>query len=110
MGNVYFANLHVSEQRYAKHLQYASDYYKRILGKDPLNAYAANGIGTVLAEKGEIFKAKEVFNRVREVSGDSIADALLNLGHIYLGTYRFRRRTRHGTHFYPWPKSNTFFL
>lgn len=84
MGNIYFANLHVSEQRYAKHLQYASDYYKRILGKDPLNAYAANGIGTVLAEKGEIFKAKEVFNRVREVSGDSIADALLNLGHIYL--------------------------
>lgn len=84
MGNIYFANLHVSEQRYAKHLQYASDYYKRILGKDPLNAYAANGIGTVLAEKGQIFKAKEVFNRVREVSGDSIADALLNLGHIYL--------------------------
>lgn len=84
MGNIYFANLHVSEQRYAKHLQYAADYYKRILGKDPLNAYAANGIGTVLAEKGEIFKAKEVFNRVREVSGDSINDALLNLGHIYL--------------------------
>jgi RNA polymerase-associated protein CTR9 len=84
MGNIYFANLHVSEERYAKHLQYASDYYKRILSKDPLNAYAANGIGTILAEKGEIFKAKEVFNRVREVSGDGIADALLNLGHIYL--------------------------
>jgi RNA polymerase-associated protein CTR9 len=84
MGNIYFANLHVSEHRYAKHLQYASEYYKKILGKDPLNVYAANGIGTVLAEKGEIFKAKEVFNRVREVSGDSIADALLNLGHIYL--------------------------
>ena len=84
MGNIYFANLHTSEQRYSKHLQYASDYYKRILSKDPLNAYAANGIGTVLAEKGELFKAKEAFNRVREVSGDSIADALLNLGHIYL--------------------------
>lgn len=84
MGNIYFETLHVSEQRYAKHLQYASDYYKRILAKDPLNAYAANGLGTVLAEKGEIFKAKEVFGRVREVSEDSIADALLNLGHIYL--------------------------
>ena len=84
MGNIYFETLHVSEQRYAKHLQYASDYYKRILVKDPLNAYAANGLGTVLAEKGEIFKAKEVFGRVREVSEDSIADALLNLGHIYL--------------------------
>jgi RNA polymerase-associated protein CTR9 len=79
-----FANLHVSEKRYGKHLQYAADFYKGILGKDPANAYAANGIGTVLAEKGEIFKAKEVFNRVREVSDDTIADALLNLGHIYL--------------------------
>ena len=38
----------------------------------------------VLAEKGELLKAKEVFNRVREVSGDTILDALLNLGHIYL--------------------------
>jgi RNA polymerase-associated protein CTR9 len=84
LGNIYFANLHVNEQRYARHLQHASDFYRRILTKDPANAYAANGLGTVLAEKGEIFKAKDVFNRVREVSGDTIADALLNLGHIYL--------------------------
>jgi RNA polymerase-associated protein CTR9 len=84
LGNIYFANLHVNEGRYARHLQHASDFYRRILTKDPANAYAANGLGTVLAEKGEIFKAKEVFNRVREVSGDTIADALLNLGHIYL--------------------------
>jgi len=84
LGNIYFATLQVSEKRYAKHLQYASDYYKRILQKDPANAYAANGLGTVLAEKADIFKAKEVFNRVREVSGDSLADALVNLGHIYL--------------------------
>jgi len=84
LGNIYFATLNLSEKRYAKHLQYASDYYKRILQKDPANAYAGNGLGTVLAEKAEIFKAKEVFNRVREVSGDSLADALVNLGHIYL--------------------------
>lgn len=84
LGNIYFATLHLSDQRYAKHLQYASDYYKRILAKDPANAYAGNGLGTVLAEKAEIFKAKEVFNRVREVSGDTIADTLVNLGHIYL--------------------------
>jgi RNA polymerase-associated protein CTR9 len=63
---------------------FSGDYYKRILGKDPANAFAANGLGTILAEKGEIFKAKEVFNRVREVSGDNIADTLVNLGHIYL--------------------------
>ena len=84
MGNIYFETLSISSDRYTKHLEYAAGYYQRILGKDPLNAYAANGLGTVLAERGEIFKAKEVFNRVREVSEDSIADALLNLGHIYL--------------------------
>jgi len=41
-----------------------------------------------LAEKGEILKAKEVFSRVREVSGDTIPDTLLNLGHIYLAQKR----------------------
>ena len=106
LGNIYFANIHVSPKRYAKHLQYASDYYKRILSKDPSNAYAANGLGTVLAEKGELFKAKEVFNRVREVQ-DSIADALLNLGHIYLAQKKhpealqmygsYMKRTEDGT-------------
>ena len=84
MGNIYFANLKNNADKYEKHLKYAADYYKGVLGKDTLNAYAANGIGTVLGEKGELLKAKDAFNRVREVSGDTIADALLNLGHILL--------------------------
>jgi len=83
LGNIYFANLSVPG-KYAKHLEYAAQCYKQILRKDKDNAYAANGIGSVLAEMGELFKAKEAFNRVREVSGDTIADAHLNLGHIYL--------------------------
>eukprot|EP00980_Cylindrotheca_fusiformis_P000285 scaffold66_cov115-Cylindrotheca_fusiformis.AAC.17 len=83
MANIYFANLDVAG-KYKKYLTYSADYYKRILTKDTANAYAANGLGTVLAENAELFKAKEVFNRVREVSGDAIADAHLNLGHIYL--------------------------
>jgi RNA polymerase-associated protein CTR9 len=106
LGNIYFANLNLPG-RYTKHVQYAADYYKRILQKDTANAYAANGLGTVLAEKAELFKAKEVFNRVREVSGDSIADAHLNLGHIYLAQKRhpealqmyqsYLKRTEDGT-------------
>jgi RNA polymerase-associated protein CTR9 len=83
MGNIYFANLDIPS-RYAKHIGYAGDFYKRILSKDNANAYAANGLGTVLAEKAELFKAKEVFNRVRETTSDTIADAHLNLAHIYL--------------------------
>mmetsp|Transcript_40299 Transcript_40299/g.97305 ORF Transcript_40299/g.97305 Transcript_40299/m.97305 type:complete len:1294 (+) Transcript_40299:108-3989(+) len=83
LGNIYFANLD-TPMKYEKYLKYSADYYKRILTKDTANAYAANGLGTVLAENAELFKAKEVFNRVREVSGDAIADAHINLGHIYL--------------------------
>ncbi len=83
LGNIYFDNLK-TPNKYAKHLGYAADFYKRILNKDNANAYAANGIGTVLAEKGDLVRSKEIFNRVRETSGDSIPDALLNLGHIYL--------------------------
>lgn len=83
LGNIYFNNLN-TPNKYSKHLQHAADFYRRILQKDSANAYAANGLGTVLAEKGELFKAKEIFNRVREVSGDTLSDSLLNLGHIYL--------------------------
>mmetsp|Transcript_25660 Transcript_25660/g.29779 ORF Transcript_25660/g.29779 Transcript_25660/m.29779 type:complete len:1369 (-) Transcript_25660:62-4168(-) len=83
LGNIYFDNLK-TPGRYVKHLGYAADFYKRILNRDNANAYAANGIGTVLAEKADLPRAKEVFNRVREISGDTIPDALLNLGHIYL--------------------------
>lgn len=106
MGNIYFANLEI-ESRYAKHLGHAGDYYKRILTKDNANAYAANGLGTVIAEKAELFKAKEVFNRVREVTGDTIADTHLNLAHIYLASKKhpealqlyqsYLKRTEDGT-------------
>lgn len=106
MGNIFFANLD-NPKTYDKNLRKAVDLYKSILTKDKANAYAANGIGTYFAEKGELFKAKEVFNRVREVSGDTIADALLNLGHIYLAQKKhaealqmyqsYMKRTQDGT-------------
>ena len=83
LGNIYFNNLK-TPKKYNKHLQNAAHWYKRILSKDKANAYAANGLGTVLAEKGDLIHAKEAFNRVREVSSDTVPDALLNLGHIYL--------------------------
>jgi len=83
LGNIYFNNLKTPE-RYDKHLNYASDWYKRILNKDTANAYAANGLGTILAEKGELAKARDIFTRVREISGDTIPDCLLNLGHLHL--------------------------
>jgi len=84
LGNIYFSTLYTSPERYEKNLSHSAEYYRKVLAKDKSNYYAANGLGTVLAEKGDLLRAKDIFNRVREVSGDAIPDPLLNLGHIYL--------------------------
>lgn len=89
LGNIYFSNLNSTPGRYEKHLNYAADFYRRVLKLDKANFFAANGIGTILAEKGDLNNAKDIFNRVREVSDDSIPDTLLNLGHIYLALKRY---------------------
>lgn len=45
---------------------------------------AANGLGMVLAEKGTLDQAKDVFARVREVSAEVLGDVWINLAHVYL--------------------------
>jgi RNA polymerase-associated protein CTR9 len=89
LGTIYFSNLNSTPGRYEKHLNYAADFYRRVLKLDKANFYAANGIGTILAEKADLLHAKDIFNRVREVSNDGIPDSLLNLGHIYLAQKRY---------------------
>lgn len=44
----------------------------------------ANGLGMVLAEKGTLDHAKDVFARVREVSAEVLGDVWINLAHVYL--------------------------
>lgn len=46
--------------------------------------YPANGLGMVLAEKGTLDHAKDVFARVREVSAEVLGDVWINLAHVYL--------------------------
>lgn len=38
----------------------------------------------VLAEKGTLDQAKDVFARVREVSAEFLGDVWINLAHVYL--------------------------
>lgn len=38
----------------------------------------------VLAEKGTLDQAKDVFARVREVSAEVLGDVWINLAHVYL--------------------------
>lgn len=45
---------------------------------------AAVGLGMVLAEKGTLEQAKDVFARVREVSAEVLGDVWINLAHVYL--------------------------
>ena len=82
LGNIYFANIKTPGKN-AKNLKHAAAFYKMVLEESgKTNLYAANGIGVVMAEKGELLKAKDVFNRVRDASGDNIECVLVNLGHI----------------------------
>ena len=48
-----------------KHLQRALQIYRQVLSAQPGNAYAANGVGAVLAELGDIGTAQRVFREVR---------------------------------------------
>jgi hypothetical protein len=43
----------------------ALDYYLMVLKSEPNNVYAANGLGAVLAEMGQLEEAKNIFNEVQ---------------------------------------------
>lgn len=62
---------------------------------------AANGLGMVLAEKGTLDQAKDVFARVREVSAEVLGDVWINLAHVYLAQNKHNEvrtiRRDHGT-------------
>lgn len=54
-----------------------------MLRTDPKNIWAANGIGAVLAHKGCINEARDIFAQVREATAD-FCDVWLNIAHIYV--------------------------
>ncbi len=83
----YNAKFHNPEKD-AKYIKLAESYYQRVLTKNPANLYAANGVGIVFAEKGEISLAKEFFTQVREAA-DNMADVRLNLAHIHFAQGQF---------------------
>ena len=45
----------------------ALQHFSAVLRKDPHNIYAANGVAAVLAEKGNLMQAREIFISVRDV-------------------------------------------
>lgn len=77
----------------ATHLEKSRDLYQKVLGLQPNNMYAANGIGVVLAEKGMFDVSKDIFTQVQEAATGNLAvdmpDVWINLGHIYLAQGQF---------------------
>lgn len=86
LGNVWLQTLHIpnkDKEKEKRHQDRALALYKTVLRSDPKNIWAANGIGAVLAHKGYIIEARDVFAQVRESTAD-FADVWLNIAHIYV--------------------------
>ncbi|CAO2823169.1 unnamed protein product [Amaranthus hypochondriacus] len=87
----YFAALVSELKKQVKHipvhLEKAKEIYSNVLKKCTANLYAANGLGMILAEKGQFDVSKEIFTQVQEAGSGTIfsqmPDVWINLAHVY---------------------------
>ena len=77
-----------AHEKHRRHADRALSLYKQVLRIDPKNIYATNGIACLLAYKGYIPEARDVFAQVREATAD-FADVWLNIAHVYLEQKQF---------------------
>jgi len=99
LGTIYFHSATSSKtmemDKSEKYLQYASDYFERALRYDPHNMYAALSLGAVLAQRGYLSDAREIFTNVQESSALSlkakscISTTWLNLAHVFMCQKQF---------------------
>lgn len=86
LGNFWLQTLHAptkDKEKEKKHQEKALGIYKQVLRNDPKNIWATNGIGSVLAHKGCVIEARDIFAQVREATAD-FCDVWLNIAHIYV--------------------------
>ncbi|KAL3140102.1 hypothetical protein ABBQ38_004382 [Trebouxia sp. C0009 RCD-2024] len=67
----------------------ALQHFNAVLRKDEHNIYAANGVAAVLAEKGNLMQAREIFTSVQEAASACVdwlhlPDVAINLANLYL--------------------------
>jgi len=89
LGNVWLQTLHVpskDKDKEKRHQDRALTLYKTVLKNDPKNIWAANGIASVLAHKGCIPEARDIFAQVNELL--ELDDKLFNLTPDF--EYRFQ--------------------
>uniref|UniRef100_A0A915HWT5 RNA polymerase-associated protein CTR9-like protein n=1 Tax=Romanomermis culicivorax TaxID=13658 RepID=A0A915HWT5_ROMCU len=88
LGNVWLQTLHMpgrDKNKDKRHQDRALNTFRQVLKVHPRNIWAANGIGTccVLAHKGYINEARDIFAQVREATAE-FSDVWLNIAHIYV--------------------------
>lgn len=91
LGNIWLQTLHQSgkdKDREKRHQDRALAMYKQVLRNDPKNIWAANGVGAVLAHKGCVNEARDIFAQVREATAE-FCDVWLNIAHIYVEQKQF---------------------
>jgi len=57
--------------------------YRKALKTRPKNIWAANGVGCVLAHKGDVDDARDIFSQVREATAE-MSDVWINIAHVYM--------------------------
>ncbi|KYM99351.1 RNA polymerase-associated protein CTR9 like protein [Cyphomyrmex costatus] len=90
LGNIWLQTLHQSgkDKERKKHQDQALAMYEQVLRNDPKNIWAANGIGAVLAHKGCVNEARNIFAQVQEATAE-FCDVWLNIAHIYVEHEQF---------------------
>lgn len=85
LGNVWLQSLHQPTRdkfKEKRHQERALSIFKSVLRADGRNIWAANGIACILAHKGHLSEARDIFSDVREATAD-FSDVWLNIAHIY---------------------------
>lgn len=91
MANVYCVLAREVKEQQKKDQYYvrASQLYQKVLNLDPKNAYAAQGIAIIFAEKKQTGLALEIFRKVRDSLND--ITVYLNMGHCLIELKQFSK-------------------
>jgi len=90
LGCIYFyqvVNLKISkredEDRFFRYMNHAARLFRTAISLDPSNSHAAVSLSAVIAERGYVAQAREMFSKIREYT-QTICDLWLNLGNTEL--------------------------
>ncbi|VDN08031.1 unnamed protein product [Thelazia callipaeda] len=86
LGNIWLetlSSIHRKKEKDKDYRERALMMYSKALKVHPKNIWAANGIGCILAQKGAIQEARDIFAQVREATAD-FSDVWVNIAHVYM--------------------------